>query len=183
MRDRVRAVIVAAAVAGVCACGSDKTDSKARTKPGDRDWASAPLKRVKASAKNIAFSVEVPDGLHRETTPISTNWSVEGSATFVSPIINVAVSEVAMPADADAAAKRYLPKTMVVATKQTLPGGYLVVYHSANKSRVGARVYLKINDKRTLYCEASQARPGGVANAAKVMDWLARVCRSLKLER
>jgi len=183
VRDLLRAIVVAAAVAGVCACGSDKTDSKAKRKPGDRDWASAPLNRVRSSVKKVAFSIEVPDGMRHDTTTIATDWFVEGTAHLVSPMIHVAVSQVGLPRDADAAASRYMMKSMVIRTKQALPGGYLVVYHNAKKSRVGARVYLAISDRRTLFCEASQARPGGVPNAANVMDWLATVCRSLKLER
>lgn len=180
----VRAAIAAFAVFAAFACGSDKADdAKRNAKLRTRDWSTAPLKRVKTVVKDVAFSIELPDGLHRDSGSISTNWSVEGTAHLVSPVIHVAVSETRLPSDVDAAASQYMMSTATIESKKAIPGGYLVVFHDRNKARVSARVYLRVTERRTLYCEASQSRGGGVPNADAVMDWLARICSSLKLEQ
>ncbi len=170
-------------VAVSCGKGSDK--AKAKVKPGSEDWAKRSLSRVEATAKKVGFSIELPAGLEKSKDDISASWTVPGNARFVSPKVHVNVSEMPPPATMADAVRRSLlmSKKDTVKAKRTLAnGGFLVIHHNAKKTKVHARVHLRLSPKRTLYCGASQSRGGGVPNADAVMDWLGKICGSLQLK-
>jgi len=179
-----RILCLAGALALVTACSSsgDKAD-KAKARRGDKDWAKLPLKRVNAVAKKVPFTIELPDGLEKSVDSIQVSWHFPGERRFVTPRVAVNISELPPPLTMKDAVSRSLimSKKDTVKAKRAVDGGFLVVHHNAKKSKINATVHLKLSDKRTLYCNASQSRGGGIPNADAIMDWLAKICTTVKL--
>ena len=168
-----RLAIAALCVGLLAACGGKKDA------PG-KDWSDKALSPVKDKAKEVPFTISLPEGMKLEphSDELTRSWEPDLDDAFSEP--HVAVSYASIPPKSLDQFLEYamLDDTFTVAKKQELADGYVYVAHTANKGYVKVTRLVR-KDDTTLECRASQAKQNGVPNADATMTWLEKICMSL----
>jgi hypothetical protein len=149
--------------------------------PAGKDWSQTALKPYEGVADGIGFTVQVPEGMKATAEEIRTEWEAVDGDEFTSPHVTVSRTFV-VPESIDEAVESVMPgEKDVIAKKEALPDGFLVVWHTPKKGLVRAQVY-RIAGENALDCRASIANDAGIPNFDGTTAWLEKICLSLTLK-
>lgn len=180
----IKTTFVALALAAV-ACGGSKS---AKDEGPGKDWSGKPLDvTITDKVKGIGFTIKAPAGMKLEdgdTGPdaITRSWEADMKDNWNEP--GFAVSYKAIPAKTidDYVRDAMLDDKDVVAKKEALADGFVLVTHTKNKGIVRAQVMRRKGEDH-VECRASQAgNRGPVKNPDQTLAWLEQLCTSLAIQ-
>jgi hypothetical protein len=170
---------VIAAVA-LAACGGKKKDASAG------GWASKHLTSTSANAKDMVFSIDLPDGL--VPAPDHNNddgpaWVGMNGDKQDQSAPRVFVRKSSAPADSlDQMIARALPEAdEEVVRKEAVPDGYAITKASKSGGRFTIQ-FQRGTGKNVLLCLASQEAPQGETLPAGTRELLEKICGSIKIK-
>lgn len=171
-------IVMILAMAVLAACGGKKDSG-----PG-QDWSGKPLDQTyEGVVKDVKFTVKGPAGMKTEDADgeITKRWDADVKDHFSEPGFSVAYKAIPPKTLDEFVSDAMLDADEVIAKKQEIPDGFVLVHHNKTKGLVYARV-LKRKGEIVLGCTASQAKDGGVPNPDKTMAWLEQLCLSLTIQ-
>jgi hypothetical protein len=146
---------------------------------GDKDWTQRPLKTVTGTTKEVAFSIELPDGMEKQDDGGMVRFDFHIDGRHKTPEISVGTADYAPTLD------DYLKTEPGVTNwirKDTLPDGYIVSYE--NSSYKGREDYLVFARRaiggKTLTCNARVTPWTKGATTKDKLPALEKICLSLK---
>lgn len=148
------------------------------------DWSAKKLVPQEGTIDDIAFTIDVPEGLPRDKRN-GGDWDDPDSRYDQAPKIftsTIEISRIQSLKEAkyhgtlDAAAKTWV-------REQSNPDSWALTMAEPDKSRIEVILYKQANDSLFIRCKATQAAVSGpLPNHAKTMKLLESICDSLKVK-
>jgi hypothetical protein len=176
----------------IAACNSGKpmansTEGKqSQSAPGapreTPDWSGKKLVPETGEIDDIAFTIDVPQGLPRSKRN-KADWDTDEQEDVFVPKIYTSTIEIARIQDLDKAKYNATldAKAKTWVREQQKPDSIALTMADPDKSRIEAITYVQANDTQYIKCKAVQATgEGPLPSYAKTRQMLETICDSLK---
>jgi hypothetical protein len=155
------------------------------SKSQDTDWSKKPLKPAEGTAegfdkdKGLAFTIEVPEGLPRDKRDPG-DWSDARVEYDAVPKVFTSVSGPVKDLDDAMHSAALRIKDANFVRKETRPDGFALTDVAADKHRVEATTFKKLDAERVLKCTAVQVMEGELPSFEATKAMLEKICDSIK---
>ncbi len=174
----------------VAACNSGKPMASStegtQTPPGAvreaPDWSGKKLVPETGEIDDIAFTIDVPQGLPRSKRN-KADWDTDEQEEVYFPKIYTSTIEIARIQDLDKAKYNATldAKAKTWVREQSRPDSWALTMANPDKGRIEAITYVKATDELFIKCKAVQASgEGPLPSYAKTRQMLETICDSLK---
>jgi hypothetical protein len=162
------------------ACGGKKDEKGKKDDGPGQDWSAKALKPVDGAIGEVKFTIDLPEGFKVDNQgDVNIAWRPDLDDYFSEPSVQVLLASIPAKTPEDFVQNAMLGKNDEVLKSEKTADGFWLEYATKNKGILRVSVQKTLGEK-TLVCNASQAKQGGVPNFEATRAWLGKICGSMK---